>query len=341
MLQGARPGLFMLLPPEPTRLPLAQLPTPLQPLDRLSEALGGPRIWLKRDDLTGALLTGNKVRKLEFLLADAREKGADTLVTCGGIQSNHCRATAFAAAQTGFKCHLILRGRRPVTSDGNLLLDELAGATISFHSPAEWPQLAQIFDRVINSYLHQGLSPYLIPTGGSNGMGLWGYIRAARELSEDWRGLGFEPELVSVATGSGGTHLGLALGLQACAPAVQVRGYAVCDDRQYFLNKAAHDLAQWRSRFNAGLAGADLALNVVDEYVGPGYGVADQPVYQMIRQLAQTEGILLDPVYTGKAFYGLTQQIKSGELAPMQNVVFVHTGGVFGVFPHRKALSGH
>lgn len=327
-----------MLPNEPARLPLAQLPTPLQPLDRLSEMLGGPRIWLKRDDLTETVLTGNKIRKLEFLVADAKAKKADVLVTCGGIQSNHCRTTAFVAAKLQMKCHLILRGQKPELADGNLLLDKLSGADITFHSPKDWQNLEQIFDRVAQAYLQKGFSPYLIPTGASNGVGLWGYIRGAAELREDCRKVSMAPDLVCVATGSGGTHLGLSVGFQALAPEVSVRGFAVCDSKQYFLQKAETDLAEWRRLYRADSL-LSTNIDVVDDYIGPGYGVAQPGVFDLIAQVARTEGVLFDPVYTGKAFYGLVQQIKSGELAGMRNVVFVHTGGVFGVFPFRESFS--
>lgn len=326
-----------MLPATPERLPLAQLPTPLEPLDEFSRLLGGPRIWLKRDDLTGNLLTGNKVRKLEFIAADALSKGADLLLTCGGLQSNHCRATAFVAARLRMKCHLILRGRRPDTFDGNLLLDRLAGASISYHSPSEWQHLDRLFDAVVEDYLHQGFSPYTIPTGASNGVGLWGYISAAQELLQDFERCGFAPELVAVATGSGGTHLGLALGFAAMAPVVKVRGYAVCDSRGYFERKALDDLKHWQETYRIASTPA-VTIDVVDRYIGQGYGLPQPEVLHIIEQLARTEGVLLDPVYTGKAFYGLVEQIRSGELAKLDNIVFVHTGGVFGVFPYRDSF---
>lgn len=318
----------------PPRVALAQRPTPLQYLPRATERWGcGKRLWIKRDDLTGCLLSGNKVRKLEFIIAHALAEGYDTLITCGGLQSNHCRATAFAAAQAGLSAHLVLRGDTPLTGQGNYLLGQLAGATINCypksHYVAELPALLEAW-RV--HYAERGKKALVIPTGGSDGLGIWGYIAACEELREDLARADIESAHLVTATGSGGTQAGLTLGTALHALPLTVWGVNVCDDEAYFLNKVATDVADWRSRF-PGQPAATVTPRVIDGYVGAGYGVASPEVLRVIADLAALEGVLLDPVYTGKAFHGLVQELPTGRFDDQRDIVFLHSGGVFGVFP--------
>ena len=346
-----------MLPPFPPKLHLAETPTALRPLDRISAALGGPRIWLKCDDLTGSLVSGNKVRKLEFLLADALAKGCDTVITCGGLQSNHCRATAALCARLGLKCHLILRGSPdmeegdtpyspgalyPEGSDGNLLLGTLCGATVSVYSPKHYAQQQQaLFAHWQQHYQARGAKAYAIPTGGSNGLGLWGYIDTARELQADFLANDINPELIVCATGSGGTQGGLTLGMHLLNASCQVIGMAVCDSERYFHDKIVADVAEWQTQFlpqSNDLADA-LAVNTNAHYIGPGYALGYPELFETIAWLAREEGVVLDPVYTGKAFHGLCEEIKSGAFANMSDLVFIHTGGIFGLFPFKAAFS--
>jgi len=325
----------------PPRIALAQLPTPLQRLERASERWGrGRRIWVKRDDLTGTALTGNKLRKLEFIAGHARAHNIDTLITCGGLQSNHCRATALVCAQLGLGCHLILRGEAPEDPDGNFLLDILSGAAISCY-PAETyvPGLTALFAHWVDHYRAQGRTPLCIPTGASDGLGIWGYIAAAEELARDMRSHGIDSATVVLASGSGGTQAGLTLGAALLELPIRVVGMAVCDDAQWFIDKMAADCADWSRR--AGLAvPAGLQAVVNDRYIGPGYGRADPIVFQRIAALARLEGLVLDPVYTGKAFHGLVEELSEGSLAaPGEDVIFLHTGGLFGLFPQRHAAA--
>ncbi|MCV6605902.1 MAG: D-cysteine desulfhydrase family protein, partial [Porticoccaceae bacterium] len=298
----------------PERLSLAQRNTPLQLLPRLSKEVGC-NIWVKRDDMTGCGLTGNKVRKLEFTLKHALSEGCDTLITCGGVQSNHCRATALLGAQLGMNVHLVLRGA-PAEAEGNLLLDRLAGADISFYPPKEYiSNLAEILDHWQSHYQQRGSKAWIIPTGGSDGIGLWGYISCAQELAADIKTAGIEPEAIISASGSGGTQAGLTVGVaDAISPDLPVIGMAVSDSSAYFINKVKEDIDDWRQRY--GFAQApwldNLNINVNADYIGPGYGVATQPVFDTIKRLARLEGILLDPVYTGKAFHGLLEEIDKG-----------------------------
>lgn len=318
----------------PPRLLLAQLPTPMQLLERVSDELGGPRIWVKRDDLTGSVLTGNKVRKLEYLIADAKRQAADVLITCGGEQSNHCRATALAAAQTGLKAHLILRGQAREIPDGNLLLDHLAGASIAFYPSAVYQsQLPDLFCQWQETFQQRGLKSYAIPTGGSNLVGLRGYLSAAYEMDDQFGELGIDPKYVVCASGSGGTQAGLTLGFARRRPTLRVIGFAVCDSAVYFDEKVRADIDAWAIQYQQEMG--QVAVQTCDAYIGPGYGVAEASVFETIAWLARTEGLVLDPVYTGKAFHGLISEIKAGRFCDAQDLVFIHTGGVFGVFPYR------
>jgi D-cysteine desulfhydrase len=326
----------------PARISLAQTPTPLQLLPRVSELHGqGHRIWVKRDDLTGAALSGNKIRKLEFVAAAAREQGCDTLITCGGVQSNHCRATALVGAQLGFHVHLLLRGDAPQDIDGNLLLDHLAGATISHHAAGEFASdnLDQLFADWQNHYASQGRKVYSIPTGASNGVGIWGYIAAAEELQGDLQTAAIANAHVVCATGSGGTQAGLTLGAALHDVPVHVWGINVCDDESWFIHKVAADIADWQRRYQQVLPEPAPVAKVIDGYVGPGYGRATREIFELIAEMARLEGLVLDPVYTGKAFYGMLQEIGKGRFSGCEDIVFVHTGGIYGVFPQRHNFS--
>jgi len=323
----------------PTRIELARLPTPLVPLDRLSAEVGGPRIWLKRDDLTDTTASGNKLRKLEYSIAQARAEDATVLITCGGIQSNHCRATAVMASRLGMKSHLLLRGRRrDEPADGNLLLDELVGAEIRYLDLDEWQDLDRIFAETEALWRDRGEVPFSIPTGASDEIGLWGYINACSELGEDFARQGIDPGFIVSATGSGGTQAGLIIGRQLESLRARVVGFNVCDDEQWFIDKIMTDIARWEERYNHELDPEDLSINVVDGYVGPGYGRADAHVFETIRRVARLEGVVFDPVYTGKAFDALLTEIGNGRFDTASDLVFIHTGGLFGLFPQRSYL---
>jgi len=323
----------------PARVPLALRPTPLQFLERASDHWGrGKRLWMKRDDLTGSLLTGNKVRKLEFICAIAQEQGVDTLITCGGLQSNHARATAAVCAQMGWHCHLILRGEQ-ATFEGNTFLDCLLGAQIEVVPEKDYQQtLEHRLEERADTYRNAGRKPLIIPTGGSNGLGIWGYLWATLELLEDCEAAGINRAAVITATGSGGTQAGLTYGADIAAASMQVIGVAVCDDKQYFHNKVLSDVEDARKQWPS-LPPLSRAPTTWDDFIGPGYGVGYDGVYRCMRDLARIEGIVLDPVYTGKAFYGMTEAIKDGRLDDQSDIVFMHTGGIFGAFSHHEVLA--
>lgn len=321
----------------PDRLALAQLPTPLQFLPRLSTRVG-KRIWMKRDDLTGSVASGNKVRKLEFIFAYAKKHGYTHVITCGGLQSNHCRATALLARQVGLSCSLILRGAKPAIADANLLLMQLAGTDIDYHPAAFYTQhLTQLLRDKQQSLAAQGFNALIVPTGGSDGLGIWGYIACAEELKNDLAQLNLPSCAIVHATGSGGTQAGLTLGAQLHGLTAPIYGINVCDDEAYFLQKVSADINEWQQRFGISLD-TFPTIRVIDGYVGAGYAITSDAVLQCIAELVRDEGIVLDPVYTGKAFYGLLAEINKGRFADTDDIVFVHTGGIFGLYAYRDQL---
>ncbi|MFL0808925.1 MAG: D-cysteine desulfhydrase family protein [Agarilytica sp.] len=343
-----------MLPPPPPKLSLANLPTPIRPLDRVSTRVGGPRIWLKQDDYTGSLSSGNKIRKLEYLLAEAQAQGCDTVITCGGIQSNHCRATAALCAQLGLHCYLILRGPKSLGkseicyspeqvceagSEGNLLLDQLCGAEISIYSPFYYAKhLDALFDNAKGQCDTKGRKSYSIPVGGSNETGLWGYITAAKELQNDFKLHNITPGAVVCASGSGGTQGGLTLGFHLLSSSASVHGVAVCDSGEYFKNKILEDVSAWEAKYlqQTSTLTEQLNINTFEGYIGPGYAQAYPELLECIAMLAQEEGVVLDPVYTGKAFYGLIKEIEKGTFSAANDIVFIHTGGIYGLFPFKN-----
>ena len=296
----------------------------MQPLTRLSDTLPTRhRLWVKRDDLTDAAISGNKLRKLEFVTAAARQAGCDTLITCGGVQSNHCRATALVGARLGLRVHLILRGEAPAEADGNLLLDHLAGARISHYSPAKYvAELDDLFDQWRDHYAAEGSRALCIPTGASDGIGIWGYIRAAEELLDDMVAQEMPSAHWLCATGSGGTQAGLTLGAALRRAPVQVWGINVCDDADWFMNKVAEDIADCERRYPALVKPPAADAQVIDGYVGPGYGRAEPEVFETIARVARMEGIVLDPVYTGKAFHGLLTEIEKGRFGDSGDIIW-------------------
>jgi D-cysteine desulfhydrase len=330
--------------PYPARLDLARTPTPLEFLSRLSNKLG-VEVYVKRDDLTGAELSGNKVRKLEFLLADALAKGSDTVLTCGAAQSNHARATAIASAKLGLNAHLLLRTPNPANPpsvEGNILLDRLVGANILWLTFDEYGRRSEMLEREAQSLRRSGKTPYIIPEGGSNALGAWGYVRAVEEVAKDLEDLqanGDRFTTIVHATGSGGTTAGLVLGVKLVGLDAQVAGINVCNDRDYFIEVVG-------GICNTAIANYQLEIpfpsqkdiHIVDGYVGEGYGKANDQVLSLLVELARTEGIILDPVYTGKAFYGMTQELKRNPEVFGDRIIFVHTGGIFGLFPMAEQL---
>ena len=316
------------------RQPLGCWPTPVQPLDRLSAHLGGPRLWVKRDDLTGLACGGNKTRKLEFLVGAALAEGCDTLLTAGAAQSNHCRQTAAAAARCGLGCHLILGGEAPAELDGNLLLDHLLGAQVHWcgaHRKGEdLPALAERLRR-------QGRRPCLIPYGGSSALGAAGFAAALRELQAQ----AIAPTHIVFASSSGGTHAGLLAGRALTGLQAEIWGIRIdkeeAPDRPFSTEIAA--LASACADLLDLPAAPGLAdVRLLEDWLGQGYGVVGAAEREAVGLAARFEGLLLDPVYTGRAFAGLLELIRRGTFHPEDRILFWHTGGTPALFPNRREL---
>ncbi len=308
----------------PAHFSQAHLPTPIIPVRHFFEKINNYEIFLKRDDFTGVELSGNKVRKLDFLMKEAQEKGAKRVITCGGIQSNHCRATAFYATKLKMKTTLVLRGEMPATVTGNLLLDRLLGVDIKLVTAEEYKHAAQIMEELAA----QAPEPaYVIPEGGSNEIGAWGYIKAFNEIMEQ------EPSIDTIvsASGSGGTHAGLLLGKLLSNSPVQILSVNVCDDEAYFQNKIDSIMQIFCNRYGHSLFWQKEDIHILDGFVGSGYAQIGTTEAALIKRFAREEGIVLDPVYTAKAMLGFEQNLKNSTI-PGKKVAFIHTGGIFGTF---------
>jgi L-cysteate sulfo-lyase len=323
------------------RVHLAHLPTPLEPMDRLSKHLGGPRLWIKRDDCTGLSTGGNKTRKLEFLFGEALAKGADTVITQGATQSNHARQTAAGAAKLGLECHILLEDRTGDNSDayrlnGNVLLDRLHGASVS-KRPGGADMNAEM-EALAADLRDKGRKPYVIPGGGSNPVGALGYANCALELLHQANEMDVKIDHIVQATGSAGTQAGFVAGLVALNANIPVLGISVRAPKEK-QEQSVFDLAV-RSADYFGAKGVVKREHIVanSDYVGPGYGLPTDGMREAVKLAARFEGILLDPVYTGKGFDGLIDHVEKGFFPKNGNVVFLHTGGSAGLFGYPDAF---
>ena len=319
------------------RLRLCHTPTPVWHNARLDHLLGF-ELWVKRDDMSAGAAAGNKIRKLEYLLADALSRGATSIVTCGGAQSNHARATALMARELGLRSVLLLRTNdpaQPPPPTGNLLLDRLAGAELRFITPEQYRERAALMAEAAAALQKRGEVPYVIPEGGSNGLGALGYVAALEELAEQQLEGELPPdlELIGFACGSGGTAAGIALGLGRF-PSVAERALAlaVCDDRAYFESVIASITTQARN-LDPSLPEPG-PLEIRDEFKGPGYGVPSGEQLDFLLEVASVSGLILEPTYTGKALFGLSR------LSPKpRRALFVHTGGLPGLLAESELIA--
>jgi len=319
------------------RFALAHTPTPLEPLDRLRRHLGcGARLYVKRDDCTGLALGGNKTRKLEFLIGDALAQGATAVISEGGLQSNHVRQTAAAAARAGLACHLVLDHRVPVDTEiyranGNLLLDRVLGASV--HLCAKSEARAAKMLALADELRRRGERPYLIPTGGSNEVGALGYVAALLELQQQAAAAGLSIDRIVSASSSGGTQSGLLVGKALCGAAAKVSGVDVDGDPEKMVSEVRRIAALCAPK--VGVDPARLAPpDILRGHCGPGYGVVTPAMQEAVGLLATLEGIVLDPVYTGKGMAGLIALLRSGEIGAGETVVFLHTGGAPALFAY-------
>jgi D-cysteine desulfhydrase len=307
-------------------------------MERLSRHTG-IEIYFKRDDFTGSELSGNKIRKLEFILAEAKSKDADIVLTCGGAQSNHCRATALAAVKADLSSLLLLRTEDPADPppmEGNILLNGLADAEIVWITPDQYRNRDDLFERESERLRNQGCHPYIIPEGGSTPLGAWGYVNAIDELAADLKNIDEgerKPTTVICATGSGGTTAGLALGAAYSDADLKVVGVNVCDDRDYFLNIIDNICHQFHETWLPDPPFELPPYEIMDGYVGRGYALSRPGELTALRDLVRMEGVVLDPVYTGKAYFGMMAELKRNPKRFGERIVFFHTGGLFGLFP--------
>lgn len=329
------------------RIAMGHLPTPLEPMPRLGAEIDCASLYIKRDDCTGLAIGGNKTRKLEFLVGEALEQGAHTLLGFGALQSNHARQTAAAAARVGMRCRLVLldlvQYREPAYDvSGNLLLDQLLGADVQIAKNDT--EAAAAARRVMEEESAAGRKVYVIPTGGSNAVGALGYVECARELIAQSEELGFSIDTVITGTSSAGTQAGLVAGFAALGAEVRVLGINVYKPDHAALEAVLAGLVdEVTSKIEIPKV-AKSALQVRHEFLGDGYGIPTEGMHEAVGLLARSEGILLDPVYTGKAMAGLITLVRDGELGTRADgdgraIVFLHTGGTPGLFAYRDALS--
>jgi D-cysteine desulfhydrase len=317
----------------PESFSFARIPTPITILSRLSALFDGVEIFIKRDDLTGAPLSGNKVRKLDFVLADAASRQADTLITCGGTQSNHARATAVLAAQLGMQAILVLRGSPLAAPQANLLLDKLVGAHIRYITADEYRRVLPLMEQIASEEAkYRGRKPYIIPEGASNAMGSCGYIKAVQEIKDQQQAMGVEFDAIVVPVGSGGTLAGLLMGKKLYGLKADIIGVCVCDSADYFTHKILDIAAEAKEQFGDDFTIDREDIHILEDYVGAGYAKSIPQEIEVMLQLARTEGIILDPVYSGKAMTGLLNELHSGRIQDYKKILFIHTGGIFGWF---------
>jgi D-cysteine desulfhydrase len=309
--------------------------TTTTPIEELRGLKIPARIFVKRDDLNGLLVSGNKARKLEYLIADMKRKKCDTIITCGPVQSNHCRTTAVFAQHCGYECHLLLRIRKKPAHvyTGNLLLDILLGAKIRYITPDQYRRRLAIMAEYARVLRKRGRKPYIIPEGGSNEIGSLGYLACMREMADFIKRQ--KIDAVYCAVGSGGTYAGLLLGKKLCRLAVHLHGIIICDTIEYFKKKISEICNNAIHSFHLPINITHKDIDLVDGYVGDGYGIPYPEALKTIQCVAKL-GIILEPVYTGKAFYGMLCHLKEHGY---KRVIFIHTGGIFSIFAFSKAIT--
>ncbi|MEL7587081.1 MAG: D-cysteine desulfhydrase family protein [Prolixibacteraceae bacterium] len=320
------------------KLSLGFFPTPLYELKNLSKQFNGHRIFIKRDDHNGVATGGNKIRKLEYLLQDAFDQGCNTVITAGAQQSNHCRLTAAACAQTGLKCHLLLGGEEPEEYNGNLLLSGLLGAKIHFAGNHRKGEDMTILAEKLKK---EGNKPYIIPYGGSNKTGALGYANAVLEIREQLKAANLSMDYIVFASSSGGTHAGLLAGCELYQVDSKIVGINIDKDETQgkTLEEIIRELVPGVLEFHNRRPGsAQPEIMLIRDYDKGGYGIVTEQERKAIKTLAETEGILLDPVYTARAFFGMMDLMEKKLLTSGSNVLFLHTGGIPAMFCYAKDL---
>ncbi len=314
----------------PEKLNFANLPTKIEKLERLSDKLN-KNIYLKRDDQTGSEISGNKIRKLEYAIKEALDNGCDYLITCGGLGSNHARATTAIAAKLGIGSYLVLRGEEDAELEGNLFLDKILGAKIKWISKEEYAKnRTEIMEAIREELYKKGHNGYIIPEGASNGIGSFGYINAMKEIEVQEKEMGVYFDSIIVPVGSGGSYAGLFYRNHMEDRKSKIYGVNVSSDAEHF-KEAIMGLLEQIDNYTGEKIGIEKdQINIIDGYVGKGYALSTKEEIDFISNLARTEGLVLDPVYTGKAMYGMVEEIKKGNFSNSEDILFIHTGGIFG-----------
>lgn len=319
------------------KLKLGNFPTKIERLEKLSTMLK-ENIYIKRDDQTGSEVSGNKIRKLEFSINEAINNDCDTLITCGGIQSNHARATAAAGIKLGLKSVLVLRSDETPEMEGNYLIDKIMGADIRIISSEDYRERRQeIMENILKELEEKGRKGYIIPEGASNGIGTFGYINCFKEILDQEKELGITFDTIVTAVGSGGTFAGLYLGNKLTESNKKIVGINVCDSAEYFKDKVCSILEEVKTYIpDRKFEITKNDMHIIDGYVGDGYALSRPEELEFICDFAEAEGIILDPVYTGKTMRGLYTELKKGTFKDSKNILFIHTGGIFGLFSKRN-----
>lgn len=318
------------------KLNLANFPTKIEKLEKISKD-SGVNIYLKRDDQTGSEISGNKIRKLEYSIYEAIENGCDTLITCGGIQSNHARATAAAGIKLGMRAILVLRSDETPELEGNYFLDKVIGADVRIISSDDYRERrAEIMKEIKAESDAEGHKAYIIPEGASNGIGSLGYYSAMEEIKEQEKELGIKFDRIVAAVGSGGTYAGLCMGnAEFFNGEKKITGFNVCDDAEFFKKRSEEIIEEAQKYLDKSIIVKAEDMDIIDGYVEIGYAQSRPEELEFIQKTAKKEGVIFDPVYTGKAMYGMMNEIEKGTFAKGENILFIHTGGLFGIFSKR------
>lgn len=319
------------------KLSLANFPTKIEKLEKISNE-SGVNIYIKRDDQTGSEISGNKIRKLEYSIYEALENGCDTLITCGGIQSNHARATAAAGIKLGMKAILVLRSDETPEMEGNYFLDKVIGADVRIISSDDYRERRmEIMQKIKAESDAEGHKAYIIPEGASNGIGSLGYYSAMKEIKEQEKELGIKFDRIVAAVGSGGTYAGLCMGnAEFFNGEKKITGFNVCDDAEFFKKRSEEIIEEAQKYLDKSIIIKAEEMDIIDGYVGIGYAQSRDEELEFIQKTAKKEGVIFDPVYTGKAMYGMMNEIEKGTFKKGENVLFIHTGGLFGIFSKRN-----
>lgn len=324
----------------PNKMEIANLPTPIMKLTNYSNEFEDVNIYVKRDDFTGIEFSGNKIRKLEYAIKEALDMGTTRLITCGGIQSNHCRATVALAKRFDLQCCLVLRDAKEPVLEGNYFLSKLLGAEIVLITPEQYSgNRMETMESLSREYAEKGDKCYIIPEGASNGIGCFGYYNCLEEIVSQEKELGLSFDAIGVTVGSGGTYGGLVLSNLLNNYKKRIIGINICDSAEFFKGWVMEILDETKPYLKSDFQLSKDSLEIIDGYVGDGYALSRPYELEFIYKLAKMEGLILDPVYTGKCMYGLDTELRKGTLKGIKNLLFIHTGGLYGLFPKKDMFT--